>query len=95
VPVRDMPHRLDRWMYAGGRPNGLAHFLNRRAVLVHGDREPILLHEIAVPERPAVLKRYLQLAPGARAHIPVDPGAPISAFEAVAPDYPVFRVETT
>jgi deazaflavin-dependent oxidoreductase (nitroreductase family) len=147
----------DRWMYAGGRPNRVARFLNRiwrlvgiaglpprrlntlevkgrhsgkprsfpivvadldgdrylvamlgqksnwtknvraaagDAVLIHGQREPVALEEVAVAERPPVLKRYLQLAPGARAHISVDPEAPVSAFEPIAAEYPVFRVRS-
>jgi hypothetical protein len=32
------------------------------------------------------------LAPGARAHFPVDRGAPLSEFEHIASRYPVFRI---
>lgn len=149
-------HRLDRWLYRGGRPNRLARFLNRgwawlsstglvmpgrlatlevrgrksgksvslpvviadhrgsrylvsmlgddanwvrnvraadgRAVLRHGRREPVKLLEVAPDERAPVLRRYLQVAPGARAHIPVDRTAPDADFALVAPSYPVFRV---
>jgi hypothetical protein len=38
------------------------------------------------------LRRYLKLAPGARPHIPVDRRAPLAEFEAIAADYPVFRI---
>jgi hypothetical protein len=41
-----------------------------------------------------ILKRYLDLAPGARAHFPVDRDAALSEFEALAPLYPVFRIRT-
>jgi F420H(2)-dependent quinone reductase len=34
------------------------------------------------------------LAPGARAHFPVGPRAPLSEFEAIAPHHPVFRITT-
>ena len=150
-----VPHRLDRWMYRGGRPNWAARFLNgiwirtaatglpphrmralevrgRRsgrltsfpvvvadhegqrylvamlgegvnwvsnvraagghAVLRHGHRVAVRLQEVEPGGRAPILKRYLELAPGARAHIPVDPGAPVAAFERIASDYPVFRV---
>jgi hypothetical protein len=40
------------------------------------------------------LKRYLQRAPGARPHIPVDKQAPLEAFAAIVADFPVFRVTT-
>jgi deazaflavin-dependent oxidoreductase (nitroreductase family) len=134
-----MPHRLDKWMYRGGRPNRVARFLNgmwrrtaaadlpphrmqtlevcgRRsgrlrsfpvvvadyegekylvamlgegvnwvanvraagghAVLRHGRREAVRLEEVDPKIRAPILQRYLQLAPGARAHIAVDPSAP-------------------
>jgi hypothetical protein len=150
-----MPHQLDRWMYRGGRPNGVARFLNRlwsrmaaagrgpgqlnslevrgrrsgrsisfpvvvadrdgerylvamlgegvnwvanvraaggKAVLRHGDSEAISLEEVDPKLRAPILRRYLELAPGARAHIPVDPSAPLAEFERVAADYPVFLI---
>ena len=62
------------------------------AVLGHGRREPIRLEEVDLAERAPILRRYLELAPGARAHMPVDPGADLAAFEKVAPRYPVFRI---
>jgi hypothetical protein len=40
------------------------------------------------------LKAYLQIAPGARPHIPIDKDAPISEFEKIASEYPVFKLET-
>jgi hypothetical protein len=39
-----------------------------------------------------MLKAYLQRAPGARAHIPIDKDAPLAAFAQVAPQFPVFRI---
>ena len=39
-----------------------------------------------------VLRRYLQLAPGARAHFPVDRHAALQEFEPIADRYPVFRI---
>ncbi len=63
-----------------------------RAVLRHGRRTSVTLEEVPVDRRAPVLKRYLALAPGARAHFAVDRGAPESAFAAVAADYPVFRI---
>jgi hypothetical protein len=63
-----------------------------RAVLRHGGREPVTLQEVDVGCRAPILRCYLQRAPGARAHIPVDPQAPVEAFEPIAAEYPVFRV---
>ena len=63
-----------------------------RARLVHGRREDVLLEEVDVAQRPAIIKAYLQIAPGARPHIPVEKDAPLEAFEPIAPQIPVFRV---
>lgn len=62
-------------------------------VLKHGRRRLVHLTEVAVEERAPLLKRYLELAPGGRPHIPVAVDAPVEEFEAVAGDYPVFWVE--
>jgi len=151
-----MLHRLDRWMYRGGRPNRLARVLNRigavqyahriaaprqavtlevvgrrtgkaisfplvltpydgqrylvsmlgehtnwvrnvraadgRAVLRSGHREAVRLVEVEPTARAAILQKFLELAPGARAHLPVDRTAPLAEFERIAADYPVFRI---
>ncbi|HTO72154.1 MAG TPA: nitroreductase family deazaflavin-dependent oxidoreductase [Myxococcota bacterium] len=68
------------------------HAAGMRAVLRHGRVEPVRLEEVPVELRPPILKAYLQRAPGARPHIPVDKGAPLEAFAGVAVRYPVFRV---
>ncbi|MGZ4534937.1 MAG: nitroreductase/quinone reductase family protein [Nocardioidaceae bacterium] len=62
------------------------------AVIHRGHREPVHLDEVAVDERAPILRRYLELAPGARSHVPVDRRAPLDEFERIAPQYPVFRV---
>lgn len=63
-----------------------------RAVLRHGRAEPIRLEEVPVERRARVLKDYLQRAPGARPHLPVHKDAPLTEFEAIAAQVPVFRV---
>lgn len=63
-----------------------------RAALRHGRRESVRLAEVGVSERAPILRSYLRRAPGARAHIAVDPDAPVAAFERIAADFPVFRV---
>jgi hypothetical protein len=63
-----------------------------KAVLRSGGYEAVQLTEVPVSERAPILKAYLNAAPGARPHVPVDMDAPIEAFEKVAADYPVFRV---
>jgi deazaflavin-dependent oxidoreductase (nitroreductase family) len=63
-----------------------------RAVLRRGHREVIRLDEVDPGERAGILRRYLECAPGARAHIPVGRDAPRQEFERIAAQYPVFRV---
>jgi len=62
------------------------------AVLLHGRAEQVRLEELAIEKRAPVLKAYLQRAPGARPHIPVDKDAPLAEFERIAEQFPVFRV---
>ena len=63
-----------------------------KAVLLHGKREEVRLEEVEVPLRAPILRAYLQIAPGARPHLPVDKDAPLAAFEEIAPHTPVFLV---
>jgi deazaflavin-dependent oxidoreductase (nitroreductase family) len=63
-----------------------------RAVLRHGGARPVRLEEVDVARRAPILRRYLALAPGARPHLPVDRRAPLERFEAVAGQFPVFRI---
>ena len=62
-----------------------------KATLRHGKVEHVQLVEIDVAQRAPVLKAFLQHAPGARPHIPVDKDAPLTEFETIAAQYPVFR----
>jgi len=63
-----------------------------RAVLRSGGREEVHLEEVPAEQRAPILKAYLQRAPGARPHVPVDKDAPLAEFEKVAAAFPVFRV---
>jgi hypothetical protein len=63
-----------------------------KANLRHGKSEEVFLEEVGVAQRAAIIKAYLQIAPGARPHIPVNKDAPISEFEKIASEYPVFKV---
>jgi hypothetical protein len=65
---------------------------NGKARLVHGISEIVLLKEVETAMRALILKAYLQLAPGARPHIPVSKDAPLVDFEKIASEYPVFRI---
>jgi pimeloyl-ACP methyl ester carboxylesterase len=63
-----------------------------RAALIKGGRTAVRLEEVPVQLRAPIIKRYCQVATSGRVHIPVDPEAPISAFELVADRYPAFRI---
>ena len=63
-----------------------------KANLVHGVREEVILEDVDVSLRAPIIKAYLQIAPGARPHIPADKDAPVSEFESIAEKIPVFRV---
>ena len=60
--------------------------------LRHGCREQVQLEEVAADRRAPVLKAYLKRAPGARPHLPIHKDAPLSEFEQVSSQFPVFRV---
>jgi hypothetical protein len=65
------------------------------AILHHGQHEQVRLEEIAPDRRAPVLKAYLQIAPGARPHLPIAKDAPLSDFERVPAQFPVFRIATS
>lgn len=65
---------------------------NGRVTLRHRRAEACLLIEVPVSERAPVIKQYLKQVPGARPHIPVDRHGNLASFDAIAADYPVFRV---
>jgi hypothetical protein len=60
--------------------------------LRHGRREKVHLEEVPTNLRAPVLKAYLKRAPGARPHLPIHKDAPLSEFEQVSSQFPVFRV---
>jgi deazaflavin-dependent oxidoreductase (nitroreductase family) len=63
-----------------------------RATLQWGRREEVRLVEVPVAERAPVIRAYVKRAPGGRPHIPVHTDAPLAEFEAIAADFPVFRI---
>jgi hypothetical protein len=60
--------------------------------LRHGRREEVRLEEVAADVRAPILKAYLKRAPGARPHLPIREDAPLSEFEQISSQFPVFRV---
>ena len=63
-----------------------------RAVLRSGGREEVQLEEVPVDQRAPILRAYLQRAPGARPHMPVNKDAALAEFQRVARAFPVFLV---
>lgn len=62
------------------------------AVLRRGQRDIVRLEEVVPADRAPILRRYLELAPGARSHMPVGPEDALDDVGRVATRYPVFRV---
>lgn len=62
------------------------------AVLRHRTAEAVHLEEVPAADRAKILRRYVDLAPGARPHIGLSPRAPLADFERIAPRFPVFRI---
>ena len=63
------------------------------AWLRRGRLRAVRLLEVSIPERAPIIGAYLQVAAGARPHIPVPTDAPLGEFEAVAGGHPVFRID--
>jgi hypothetical protein len=63
------------------------------ALIKRGRPHPIMLAEIPPKDRAPILKAWCQVATSGRKHFPVPYDAPVSAFEAFAADYPVFRID--
>lgn len=64
-----------------------------RAVIRHGAAQEVRLVDVPASERAAILKRYAAVAPGARPHMSVGHRRPVADFEAIAGDFPIFRVD--
>ena len=63
------------------------------AVVHRGARHRVHLVLVPPHERAPVLREYVRIAPSGRLHFPVAVGAPLSEFERIAADYPVFRID--
>jgi hypothetical protein len=63
-----------------------------RAVLRRGRDEDVALVEDFSADRAAILRRYLEVAPGGRPFFAIDRHAPLGEFEKIVDQYPIFRV---
>ncbi len=64
-----------------------------QAFIKRGRSRRVTLTEIPTAERAPILKAWCQVATSGRKHLPVPYDAPASAFEAIAENYPVFRID--
>jgi hypothetical protein len=94
-PIVVVPHEAGRYLVAmlGDKTNWVRNLrADNHAVLQRGRRENVSLVEDFSSNRAAILRRYLEISPGARPFFPIDRRAPLGDFEAIVEDYPVFRV---
>ena len=95
-PVVVADYQGERYLVAmlGQNTNWIrnVHAADGHVVLRHGRRDSVRLAEIDPRAAGPILKRYLEVAPGARPHIPVDRFAPLEEFERIAAQYPVFCI---
>ncbi len=97
LPVVVADHEGERYLVAmlGDTANWVRNVraAGGTAVITRGRRaRPVHLEEVDPGARAAIIRRYLECAPGARSHITLDPTAPIEEFEEIAPTIPVFRI---
>ena len=67
--------------------------MNGAAYIQRVITRPVVLTEIPAAKRAPILKAWCQVATSGRRHLPVPYDAAVPAFEAIAGDYPVFRID--
>ena len=63
------------------------------AVIRQGFRQKVHLAFVPPDQRAPVLKEYVRIARSGAQHFPISVSAPEAEFEAIAPSYPVYRIE--
>ncbi len=63
------------------------------AVISHGSSRRVRLVQVPPAERAPILREYLRVASSGRKHFPLQVGAPVADFAAIASQYPVYRIE--
>lgn len=63
------------------------------AVIRHGRRQRVHLSAVPPEQRAPILREYVRIAPSGRQHFPLPVSAALSEFEAIAENYPVFRID--
>lgn len=64
-----------------------------RAFIKRGSSRSVRLTEVPLADRGPILKAYCRVATSGRHHFPVPYDAPVSDFQALAAEYPVFRID--
>lgn len=95
-PVVVADYQGERYLVAmlGQKTNWVRNLrADHHVVLLHRkNRETVSLVEDFTDNRAAILRRYLELAPGARPFFPIDRNASLSNFDRIIDDYPIFRI---
>jgi hypothetical protein len=94
-PVVVVAYQGERYLVAmlGDRTNWVRNLrADNHAVLLRGKRQNVSIVEDFSDKRAAILRRYLEVGAGARPFFPIDRRAPLSEFERIVDEYPVFRV---
>ena len=63
------------------------------AVIRQGRQRRVHLVAVAPEQRAPILREYVRIASSGRQHFPLPVGAPLPDFEAIAPRYPVYRID--
>jgi hypothetical protein len=63
------------------------------AVIYHGRPSPVHLVPVPPAERGPILREYVRVASSGRKHFPLPTGAPLAAFDSIAAQYPVYRID--
>lgn len=96
VPLVVADHEGGRYLVSmlGERASWVANVraAGGNAMIRSGSREEVRLEEVEPAERAPIIRRHLEVAPAARSFVPFDWRAPLSEFERIAADVPVFRI---
>ena len=94
-PIVVVAYEGERYLVAmlGDKTNWVRNLrADNHAVLLQGRRENVSVVQDFSGNRAAILRRYLELAGGARPFFPIDRRAPLGDFERIVDEYPVFRL---
>ena len=94
-PIVVVDYQGERYLVAmlGDQTNWVRNVRADNHVVLHrGKRENVSVVQDFSSHRAAILRRYLELAAGARPFFPITRKAPLADFERIVNEYPVFRL---